>query len=234
MLKRVTHDLWTVEHDLFSMGLHFPGRMTVVRLSDGGLWLHSPVPIDDETAAELAELGPVRHIVAPNLFHHLHLGPVIERYPEAEVWGVPGLAKKRADLTFTGTLEDAAPAGWGPDLEMVPFTAMPKVNEMAFLHGPSRTLLVTDLFMNVHACRGLMSKLVYWLEGGYRRLGVPRLFKLLVKDKAAAAASAARLVAFQPERVIMAHGEIVTEDAATRAEAALQAFRPSPQLVATV
>lgn len=43
--------------------------MAVLRLSDGSLWVHSPVNLDDDLAAALAELGEVKHIVTPNYEH---------------------------------------------------------------------------------------------------------------------------------------------------------------------
>lgn len=43
--------------------------MAVLRLSDGSLWVHSPVELDDDLAAALAELGEVKHIVSPNFEH---------------------------------------------------------------------------------------------------------------------------------------------------------------------
>lgn len=43
--------------------------MAVLRLSDGSIWVHSPVSLDDELAAALAELGEVKHIVTPNFEH---------------------------------------------------------------------------------------------------------------------------------------------------------------------
>ena len=43
--------------------------MAVRRLSDGSRWVHSPVSLDDELAAALAELGDVKHIVTPNFEH---------------------------------------------------------------------------------------------------------------------------------------------------------------------
>jgi len=187
MLERIADDIWVVGHDLFTFGIHFPGRMTVIRLSDGGLWLHSPVPIDDRLADALAELGPVRHLVAPNCFHHVHLEGVRARYPEAKLWGAPGLDDKRKDLAFDATLGDEAPEAWGNELSQITLRFLPKFNEVVFFHERSATLIVTDLFMNVHACKGLLSRLVYMLEGTYRRMAVPRIFRFMVKDRAAAA-----------------------------------------------
>ena len=56
------------------------GRMAVLRLSDGSIWVHSPVSLDDELADALAGLGEVKHIVTPNFEHtkfaqQVHMGP---------------------------------------------------------------------------------------------------------------------------------------------------------------
>ena len=49
---------------LLVFSLPFTTRMTVIRLPDGGLWLHSPTPLDDGLRAAIDALGPVAHIVA--------------------------------------------------------------------------------------------------------------------------------------------------------------------------
>jgi hypothetical protein len=54
--------------------LPFTTRMTVVRLSNGDLVLHSPVKFDERLAKELHKLGTVRHLVSPNQFHYAHIG----------------------------------------------------------------------------------------------------------------------------------------------------------------
>lgn len=230
VLKQIGDDIWVVDHDLFTFGIHFPGRMTVARLADGGLWLHSPVPIDDGLAAQLAELGPVKHLVGPNKFHHLHLEAVKARYPEAKMWAAPGLEDKRKDLTFDGLLGDDAPDAWAGDIQQVSLSFMPSVGEVVFFHEKSATLIATDLFMNVHECRGLMSKMIYWLEGCYGQMNVPRLFRFLIKDRAQAAQVGARLIELQPHTVVMAHGRIVDEQASQVLTRALSAWSPTPAL----
>jgi hypothetical protein len=54
--------------------LPFTTRMTVVRLSNGELFLHSPIQFDVRLANELLGLGAVRHLVSPNQFHYAHIG----------------------------------------------------------------------------------------------------------------------------------------------------------------
>ncbi|MEL6187714.1 MAG: DUF4336 domain-containing protein [Myxococcota bacterium] len=236
-LKRIAQDLWTVEHEHFAFGIHFPGRMTVVRLPDGHLWLCSPVPIDASLAAELAELGPVRWLVAPNRFHHIHLEAVIQRYPDAQLLGAPGLPEKRKDLSFDATLDGALPTSWAGVFEAQVLDGAPALNEVVFFHRPSGTLVTTDLFMNVHETKGALSKFVYWAEGCWRRPRVPRLFSLITKDKARMKAAAEELVKWPIGRVILAHGAIVEDHAeAVVAEEMKRAFgvEPLPQGAAHV
>ncbi len=45
------------------------GRMAVLRLRDGSIWVHSPVQLDDDLADALSKLGHVKHIVSPNYEH---------------------------------------------------------------------------------------------------------------------------------------------------------------------
>ncbi|RYF73771.1 MAG: DUF4336 domain-containing protein, partial [Comamonadaceae bacterium] len=51
------------------MGLKLPLRMTIIRLKNGDLLLHSPTPFSPEVAKAVEGLGRVRHLVAPNIAH---------------------------------------------------------------------------------------------------------------------------------------------------------------------
>ena len=48
------------------LALPFTTRMTVVRLSTGDLFLHSPVTFNEALASELQQIGTIRHLVSPN------------------------------------------------------------------------------------------------------------------------------------------------------------------------
>src|SRR6516225_7215610 len=61
--------------------LPFTTRMTVVRLSNGDLLLHSPIKFDEGLAKELRRLGRVRHLVSPNQFHYAHIGEWAKAFP---------------------------------------------------------------------------------------------------------------------------------------------------------
>lgn len=231
-LERLAEGLWGSEHDHFMNGVvHFRGRMTVVRLGSGGLVLHSVVPINDALAAELAALGPVEHIVAPNLLHHSYLAPAIERYPNATVWGVRGLAEKRADVRFGKTLGEDEPP-WEAEFTPLEIRGIPWANETVFFHEATNTVVVTDLVFNIHEVRGWVTPWVLRMAGAYRRFAQSRLLRRAIKDAQAASDSVERMLQWPIERVVMAHGHVVDRDARAQLAAALAPMMQRPALAA--
>jgi Domain of unknown function (DUF4336) len=81
VLDRLDEGLWGATAPLSLAGLRIGTRMTVVRLSGGGLWIHSPIPLTPELQTAVDTLGPVAHVVAPNLYHHLFAGQWQAAYP---------------------------------------------------------------------------------------------------------------------------------------------------------
>ncbi len=220
-LRALDRDLWCLDADLrVQAGFHLPIRMTVIRLADGGLWLHSPIAIDETTAAAIDALGPVRHIVAPSLLHHLFAGAACERWPAATLHAPASLAVKRPELKIGQPL--AEDARWSA-LTIIAVAGAPKIDEHVFVHHPSGTLIVTDLLFNVHEVPGLMSPLILRMVGAWKRLAQSRIWRSTVKDRAAASASARRLMALDFSRLVPAHGVVIAgADTHERVGAALQ------------
>lgn len=224
-LRPIATDLWTLDADLrLPGGFTLPVRTTVVRLPDGGLWIHSPVRLSDADAQAIEALGPVRHLVAPSLLHHLFLGEAAARWPDATTWGAPGLARKRPDLRIDHTLTDGAPP-WGDALDAVHVAGAPGIAETVFLHRPTRSLICTDLVFHVRTTASWLTPWVLRLTGTWGRLAQSRAWWFAIRDRAAAAAAADRLLAWDFDRVIMAHGEVIDTDAKTRLTRALAWMR---------
>lgn len=204
MLEQIDDDLWCANTLQPIPGAVLPARMFVVRLDDG-LWIHSPIELDDALAAEIEALGPVRHLVAPNCFHHLHMGPASERWPRASVYAPPALRAKRPDLRIDVDLIDAEHP-WGDAFEQVAIAGAPALDELVFLHRRSNTLIVCDLVFNVHESPGFMTKLILRMVGVWQRLAQSRLWRQTTKDRAAAARSCARVLELEFGRVLVSHG----------------------------
>jgi hypothetical protein len=220
MLDRLADGLWAVKRPFRTMGLAMASRMTVVRLEDGGLLLHSPAPPDPDVRAAVDGLGPVRHLVAPNQMHHLFCGDWQAAHPQARLWGAPGLIGKRRDLAFAGELGDTAPDAWAGMLDQVLVRGIPMLNEVTFLHRPSRTLVLTDLAANGGPDDPWALRLWLRLNGAHGRLAVPLEVRLLCSDRAAAGRDVGRILAWDAARIVVGHGAIVEDDARAALERA--------------
>lgn len=211
MLQQVADNLWTRAIPRKFMGWNFGARMTVVRLDDGGVWVHSPLPLDDELREATASLGPVAHIVAPNKFHHLYVGDWGTAWPQAELWGARGLEKKRKDLRFTGLLEDASPS-WADEIEPISFAAAPHLGENVFVHRGSGTLIVTDTLQNLHEDSHWWTKAYLRFSDMNGKVGLSKVLRPGF-DKKRIRPCLDALQERTWDRIIVAHGDIVQTDA---------------------
>ena len=220
MLIQIAPNLWHMVRGFKVAGMPVSSRMTVVRFADGRLWLHSPVRFGDDVAEQLRSLGEVAWIVAPNRAHHLFVRHARRMFPEAALYGAPGLAAKRPDLDGMTELGERMPAEWEGELEQVLIRGMPWVNEVVWFHRASRTLVMTDVLQCWSGKLPWQPSLYARLTGVRNRLDVPRTVRLVTRDKAQAAASARAILAWPFTRVITAHNAIVEHGAhaaATRA-----------------
>jgi hypothetical protein len=224
-LKPVASDIWIADGPLVKMAalgmrVPFPTRMTVVRLADGGLWCHSPIAPDEALFAAIDALGPVHHLVSPNLLHYAHIAAWKRRYPQATAWASPGVRRRAAsqhiEVAFDADLDDAPPPDWAATIDQLRFRGSRALQEIVFLHRASATLILTDLIENFEAEK--LPTAMRWMA----RLGgvadpdgkAPldmRLTYLGHKDEARACL--ARMLAWQPQRVILAHGRCYLDNA---------------------
>jgi hypothetical protein len=236
MIHPIAKDIWGIEEDLkLPGGLLLPTRSTVLRLEDGRLILHSPLAIDDSRKREIDALGEVAFLVAPSCIHWMFLRRAAEHYPKARVLGAPGLEKKvRGGLRIEPLPESGRIADVGDQLRVERIQGVPYMTEHVFLHEASRSLVVTDLMFNVHATRSFGMQLFLRLMGAWKKTAQSRAWRFLMRDRAAAARSAMAVLSWDFERVVVGHGDVVEENARTRAQDALTWMTSgSPPLLGT-
>jgi hypothetical protein len=215
MLKQFGHEVWTSDGpDVVTAGFHYPTRMAVIRLSEGGLFIWSPIRLTDSLRAEVDALGPVRHIVAPNSLHHLFLPEWQSAYPGAKVYAPPGLRKKR-DIVFDADLGHAPSLDWAKEIDQTVMQGNLITTEVVFFHVKSGTVLFTDLLQQLPASsfsgwRALVAKLDLMVGA---EPSVPRKFRLAFTNRRAARVSLEHIFAWPAEKVLMAHGTPVEKDA---------------------
>lgn len=191
----------------------FYTRMTVVDLGDGELVLHSPIRLDAALVEEIEQLGEVRWIVAPNDHHHLFAGPASAKFPQAQLLGTAGAQRNEPQVEFSALLEDGPPPAWAGRLEMIALAGTRNWNECVFYPVGKHTLICSDLLFNIHDSPNLSTDLLLRVIGVRRKLAQSRTQRwLMVRDRERYAESIERVLAWDFERIIMAHGRIVERD----------------------
>lgn len=219
--KAVADDVFIVDSLLPGpVGSKLPVRMTVIRLPGGDLLLHSPTRFTFALRNALEALGPIRHLMAPNAGHWTFLQSWQRACPSVTTWAVPGLRERgqvrRSGVRLDHDLGHAAPVEWGGAIALRVVTGGLGFREIALFHTSSRTLVLTDLVLNLEA-----SKLPAAVRPVARLFGVtapdgmppPYLRAVIRLRRRVAAEAASRLLALQPDRVIFAHGHWFDTDA---------------------
>lgn len=220
-LTPIAENLWAAETVFRSTGVPLRTRMTVVRLEDGGLWLHAPARPDEALVAAVAALGPVTEIIAPNRLHHLFTDAWRERFPAARLHAAPGLSRKRPQLAVDAVLGDAPDPAWQGEIDQVFLDGQPVLAETAFLHRPTRSLILTDLLSNVGSEAPAALRLWMRANGAYGRLASTRMVRWTTRRRALLAVKLRRVLDWDFHRLIVAHGRIVERDARDAARRAL-------------
>ncbi|WEX10559.1 DUF4336 domain-containing protein [Chelativorans sp. AA-79] len=215
-LKPVAKDVWIVDGPLIRFGMPwpkmpFPTRMTVIRLSGGGLFIHSPTPLVPELKGQLEDLGAPRWIIGPNRIHYWWIPEWRNAYPEAEIHLAPGIreqAKGRIDFpAHELSAEDGYP--WDGALATLPVSGR-YMTEVEFFHHASRTLVLTDLIENFEPARldGFIMRWLTWLGGVQDpHGGMPRDMRMTFsRNREGLKAAVEKMIAWNPERIILAHG----------------------------
>jgi hypothetical protein len=217
LTEYVPNQIWLKEYPIRFKGTRFNSRMTVIRLPDSRLILHSPCPMDTETKASLEALGPVAFIVAPGNFHHLHIESAQAAFPQAETFICPGLERKRPELKFDWILGDRVDPRWQGTIAQRLVRGTRIIWEVAFLHIPSRTLILVDLIENfTDQTPGVNWLLRFWFKAIFRMWNRPKAapeYQLGWGGRKVAGKSLEGILEWDFSRVVLAHGDLIEHDA---------------------
>lgn len=217
-LKPVAEGVFIVDSALPGFpGKVLPARMTVIRLANGDLLLHSPTRFTEDLVRQIRVLGRITHLVAPNLAHWMFLNDWQQACPEATTWAAPGLRERsqvrKSGLRLDFDLGETAPPAWGDTVTLVMVPGGLGFHEATLFHQPSRTLVLTDLVLNVEPRKlPIVIRPIARLFGGTKGMPPPYLRAVVKLRRKAAMRAASRLLDFQPERVIFAHGRWFEKD----------------------
>jgi len=224
-LKPIAENIWIVDGDLIEMDavvtkLPFSTRMTVIKLANGQLWCHSPIQPNQALFDQLDALGPVAHLVSPNKIHYAYIADWKKRYPEAIAWSSPGVeervAKQKIPVSFDEKLTDKAPQAWVGQIDQLVFKGSAYIEEVVFFHKDSQTLILTDLIENFeteHFASPLRSKAYKLVRVAAPDGQTPIDYRMtFIGHQKEAKDCLEQMLAWQPEKIILAHGRCFLEN----------------------
>jgi hypothetical protein len=188
------------------IGLRLTATMAVLRLSDGSVLVYSPAALTPERRVQVAALGPVAHLYAPNLHHHLHLGDWAAAFPAARVHGPRGLQKKRPDLRIDRIHGESPEPAFAGVIDEIPIDGF-RLQETALFYRPAQTLVVADLVHNVGRPTHGWTRAYARMMGFYDRVALSRAIRWgAFPDRKAARRSIDDLLGRPFDRLVVGHG----------------------------
>lgn len=217
--------------DVRDFGIWFTTRMTVVKLSNGSVWVHSPVPASLDTLHHILTLGTVEYLVAGTPRHVWRLAEWHTLFPEAQLWrprNTPATLQK-GHLPYTGILGNTPPPDWSDDFDQLAFQGNPLGEEVIFFHRASGTVILDDL-IQIHSPRKghpFNNALLALVGVAAPQGGVSLDLRLTFIHRALARQSLDYLLSWDFDKLIIAHGPCIEHDAKPFVEKAFQWLRHS-------
>lgn len=214
LTEYITDQIWILEYPIRFAGIDLYGRMTIVKLDNGDLFIHDPCKIDDLIKREIDSLGKVKYIIAPGSYHHLFVTDFQQKYPNAETFLCPGLERKRPDIKFDWILGNKPDHRWGNVFDQVLVQGTKYIWEVAFIHNPSKTLILVDLLENIgddfkHPTGRILR---FWWKVIYKMWNNPKAapeYQMGWGKKDIVRNGLSKILNWNAERVILSHGELI-------------------------
>lgn len=134
------------------------------------------------------------------------------------MWGTASTIAKCKKLNFHGALADEPPAPWLGQIDQFYFTNSAFMDELIFYHRTSRTAIIADLSQTFSEAF-LVRHWPWWLRPIARISKMtegwghpPFDYRTSFRHRDTARPKIRALIDAHPERVVVAHGEIVRRD----------------------
>ena len=211
MLEEIAPNLSLQRHPLQMAGCKMGRVVTLIRLLTGKLVIHSTARFSHEHISEISEYGDPAWLAEATNFHDTCAKEGRQAFPDLP-YLVPSGFQGYDSLRCTSI--DTVPPEWNDEIVVVNVAGMPKIQEHAFYHRPSKTLIVADLLFNLAPDSGWWTHGFMRAAAGIREYpGMSRLFRYCIKDRAAFVKSMRTIAALDFEKIVVAHGNPIVDNA---------------------
>jgi hypothetical protein len=209
-IERLEDDLWRVVGSLPHMGLR--RVMTLVRLRDRRVVIHSAIALDEASMAEIERWGTPSVLIVPGVYHRLDAPAYVARYPDLQVVCPRGARTKVAQKVRVD--RDYESYEGSDRLDLVHLDGVGEAEGVAMIRTDRGTTLVfNDALFNMPHGRGLAGLVFRYVTDSTGGPRVTRLFRVLAVRDRRALADHLRRFADTPDlvRVIVSHHAMIDE-----------------------
>jgi hypothetical protein len=209
-IVELAENLWCVQGDV--PGAPIKRRMTIAKLSDGGLVIHNAMLLKKADMKRIEAWGEPRYVVVPNAFHRLDVATFKERYPDAEIV-CPRNARTKVeekapvDLTYADV----------PDDELVTFEHLDGTDDregvLRVESSDGTTLVFNDVLFNMSHLPGFLGFILKAIgsTGGPKVTNIAKL--IVIKQAAELRGHLERLAQPNVVRLVPGHGDVIESEA---------------------
>ena len=217
---QVAENLWVLHFPLRLLGVEIGRTVTIIRLANGKLIVHSTAPFTADDLAAIRALGDIGWLVDVTNFHDSHAKEGRSALPDVRYLAPEGFSK------YSGVAAEPlnpAPAAWRSEIEVLELAGMPRVREHVMFHRASGTLIVADLLFNFGRGGSLWTRLfARYVMRLKNFIGMSPFFRMMICDREAFRRSVAKMMEWDFDRVIVAHGGIIERGGKERLREVLQ------------
>lgn len=228
--REIAPGIWALDRQLrMPGGPLLPLRTTVIRLRDGSLVVISPPPPVGAGDAAVADLGRVRHVVAPNSFHYVYAAAMLARHAGTRLLVAPGLPARVPTLPPAQELGPQPPPEWAGEIEIAILGPVRGLSEAVFFHVASGIVVLADLAFNMTRFARAFDRMAWRWSGVPDGFGPSRTARLLLlRDRAEAGRCLRQIAQWPIRRIVVSHGDAVEDDAKARFERAFAEYLAAP------
>ena len=220
MWRQLGDDVALISFPWRVLGIDFKRNVTLLRLADGRVAVHSTAPFTQQDVAAIRRFGEPSWLVEATLMHDTFAKEGRNALPNIPYLAPDGFVEATAVQTESLS---APPREWDGEIDVLSIDGV-RMNEHALFHRRSRTLVVADLFFSFpQETSGWPRFFVRHVMRLPRLFGISAVYRLFViRDKEAFARSMCALLALDFERLVVAHWQPIETDVKRTVEQALR------------
>jgi hypothetical protein len=217
--RQLADDVALISFPWRILGIDFRRNVTLLRLADAQVVVHSTAPFTEQDIAAIRRFGEPSWLVEATLMHDTFVKEGRKAFPDLPYLAPDGFAK--ATRVPTDSLLPP-PRDWDGEIDVLRIDGA-RMNEHALFHRRSHTLVVADLFFSFpQETSGWPRFFVRHAMRLPRLFGISSFYRcLIIQDKPAFERSMHTLLNLDFERLVVAHWQPVETDAKRAVEQAV-------------